>query len=288
VWFRILFAVAILFLVGAVATGTLLWERAARKVRTRLEAGLADTRASRVDLEDRGPLPEPVRKYFRTVLEDGRRKVAGARITHRGWFNMSETGEKWVPFSSRQTVIAARPGFAWEARVRLAPGISILVRDAYVGGEGILKASLFGLFTVAECPSTPELAQGELIRFLAESAWVPTILLPGPSLRWEAVDGSRAKVTLIDGETAVSLDFHFSPDGLIEKIRAGSRPRTVGGHTENMPWEARFWAWERHGGMLIPTEGEVAWILPGGPHPYWRARTERIEYESGDGTGVRS
>lgn len=161
-WFSILLPAAILVFGFAlsIAVGVLLWERAARKVRNRLEACRVKMQDSRVNLHDLDPLPEPVRKYFRAVLEDGQPKVAGARILHRGQFNMSETGEKWKPFLSRQAVTVAKPGFDWEARIRLAPGISILVRDAYAGGEGILKASLAGLFTVAEWPPPPNWPMG--------------------------------------------------------------------------------------------------------------------------------
>ena len=45
------------------------------------------------------------------------------------------------------------------------------------------------------------------------------------------------------------------------------------------PWEGRFWDYELRDDMLIPTEGEVAWLLPEGPRPYWRGRIQRIEYE---------
>jgi hypothetical protein len=31
--------------------------------------------------------------------------------------------------------------------------------------------------------------------------------------------------------------------------------------------------------MLIPLEGEVAWLLPEGAKPYWRGVIARIEYE---------
>ena len=34
----------------------------------------------------------------------------------------------------------------------------------------------------------------------------------------------------------------------------------------------------RHG-ILIPLEGEVAWILPDGRRPYWRGRIREIDYE---------
>ena len=262
----------------ALAAGGLLWERSAREVRANLEAHRMEPASAVVDFKNFDELPEPVQRYFRNVLTDGQRVVASARIVHRGQFNMSETGEKWRPFTSEQEVTAASPGFDWEARIRMAPGLSVLVRDAYVAGQGILKASLAGLFTVAEWPQTPELARGELMRFLAEAVWYPTALLAGPFVKWEEAGGSSAKATLVDGETAVSLAFYFGPDGLVERVRAESRPRTVGERTVDMPWEGRFRVWERHGGMLVPTEGVVAWITPEGPRPYWRGKTGRIEY----------
>jgi hypothetical protein len=262
----------------ALAAGGWLWERSARKVGARLDAQRLKPVSKLVSFNDFKGLPDPVERYFRTVLTDGQPVVASARIFHRGQFNMSETGERWKPFTSEQAVTTARPGFDWEARISMAPGLSVFVRDAYVGGQGILKASLAGLYTVAELPGSPELAYGELMRFLAEAVWYPTALLPGPFVKWEERDGTSAKATLADGGTAVSLVFHFGPDGLVERVWAESRPRTVGEHTVNMPWEGRFQAWEKHGGMLVPAGGEVAWITPEGPQAYWRGKAERIEY----------
>jgi hypothetical protein len=34
-----------------------------------------------------------------------------------------------------------------------------------------------------------------------------------------------------------------------------------------------------HDGICIPTEGEVAWLLPEGPKPYWRGRITSLRYE---------
>jgi hypothetical protein len=31
--------------------------------------------------------------------------------------------------------------------------------------------------------------------------------------------------------------------------------------------------------MLVPLGGEVAWLPPEGPKPYWRGRITAIEYE---------
>lgn len=60
----------------------------------------------------------------------------------------------------------------------MLPGLPARVHDAYVAGEGILHASLLGLFTVADLRGTDYIAEGELMRFFAEAAWYPTALLP--------------------------------------------------------------------------------------------------------------
>lgn len=73
--------------------------------------------------------------------------------------------------------------------------------------EGILTAKLFGLMTVMTQPNTPELAQGELMRFFAEAPWYPTALLPSQGVVWEAIDNTRASATLTDGTMAVKLVF---------------------------------------------------------------------------------
>lgn len=271
-------ALLVLALGAALVLGQGLWARSAEDLRRKLDAEQREGGPAVFRSEALAGLPDPVQRYLRAVLAEGQPVVTGVRIVHRGMFNMSEAGENWKPFTSDQKVVTDRPGFDWEARIRMAPGVPVFVRDAYAAGEGVLKAAIWGVVLVADWPNTPELAHGELLRFLAESPWYPTVLLPSPFLKWEPVDNSRARATLTDGRTSVSLEFEFGPDGLVERVRAKSRPRTVGKRTEDCPWEGRFWGYERRDGMLIPTEGEVAWVLPGGRLPYWRGRVERIEY----------
>jgi hypothetical protein len=224
-------------------------------------------------------LPAPVERYFRKALTDGQPIVSAVSVTHAGMFNMSETGEQWKPFSSTQKIIIRRPGFDWEGRIRMMPGLTVRVHDAYIAGEGILHASLFGLVSLAHLRGVPEIAQGELMRFIAEAAWYPTVLLPGQGVHWEAGDDTSAKATLKDGNTTVTLLFCFNQDGLIESARAESRGRTVAGKVIPTPWQGRWGRYERRDGMLIPLEGEVAWMLPEGPKPYWRGRITSIRYE---------
>jgi hypothetical protein len=77
----------------------------------------------------------------------------------------------------------------------------------------------------------------------------------------------------------VSLLFSFDQSDTIETVRAEARGRTVGGKTVPTPWQGRFSHHAMQHGMRVPLEGEVAWLRPDGPHPYWRGRVTRIEYD---------
>lgn len=259
--------------------GPFRWETASREMRQRLEAARTPIEPKTVRFHEIEGLPSPVQRYLRTALTEGQPIVSAVTVHHAGTFNMSPTGERWRPFTSIQRVITRRPGFDWEGRISLAPGLKVRVHDAYIAGEGILHASLFGLITLAKQRGTPDMAEGELMRFLAETAWYPTALLPGQGIRWEGVDDASARAMLTDGETSASLLFRFDAEGLIESVRADARGRMIGRKVIPTPWEGRWRQYERHQGMCIPIEGEVSWILPEGPKPYWRGRITKIAYE---------
>lgn len=137
----------------------------------------------------------PVQRYFNAVCKDGQPVVAAINIMNTGTFSMGDSEDKWVPFDSTQYVITRWSGFRWDARVRMAPGLVVLVHDAHVTGEGALAAKTLGLFAIMEQPSALELARGELMRFFAEGAWYPTALLPSQGVRWETLDDTQASAT---------------------------------------------------------------------------------------------
>ncbi len=255
------------------------WQAGTKEMHTRLEAARAPIDPKTYHVRDLNGLPAPVQRYFRAVLKDGQPMIAAVGVEHIGTFNMSESGEQWKTFTSTQRVITRRPGFDWEARIQMMPGMNVRVHDAYIAGEGILHASLFGLVSLVDLHGTPEVARGELMRFLAEAAWYPTVLLPSQGVLWEAVDDTSARATLKDGETTLTLLFRFNKEGLIDSIRAEARGRTVKGRVIPTPWEGRWKDYELREGIRIPLEGEVAWILPEGPKTYWRGRIIRLTYE---------
>jgi hypothetical protein len=152
-----------ILVVAAVAVlvfyGPYRWQAETRELRAKLQAGRSPTDIEIYNLEAIATLPDPVRRYFQTVLKDGQPIITGVDIDHVGTFNFSETGAQWRPFRSTQRVVPRRPGFLWDARISMTPGLTVFVRDAYVAGRGILRAKLFGFLTVMEQPETPELDQ---------------------------------------------------------------------------------------------------------------------------------
>ncbi len=281
-WWKVLVVaiVVLVFLITlAILYGANRWQSDTRELHAKLEAARLPIAPELYDPRELENLPSPVQRYFHAVLKEGQPLIAAVSVEQTGTFNMSETGEQWKPFKSTQRVTTQRPGFVWDARIRMAPAMTAFVHDAYVAGEGVLTAKLFGLLTVMEQSSTPELAQGELMRFFAEGAWYPTALLPSQGVQWEAVDDTSAKASLKDGETTLTMLFRFNENGLIESVRAEERGRIVAGAVIPTPWEGRWSNYELRYGMRIPIEGEVMWMLPEGPKPYWRGRITRLSYE---------
>lgn len=265
--------------IGAAAYGSSRWGEGTRALRARLEAARTPPSPRRYEARELDGLPAPVQRYFRAVLKDGQPIIAAASLKLSGTFNMSEASEQWKPFTSEQRVITRRPGFDWDARIMMLPGVPVHVHDAYVAGEGILRGALFGLVPVVNMAGTPEMARGELLRFFAEAVWYPTALLPSQGVRWQAVDDTSAHATLADGAVAVTLLFRFNADGLIDTVYAEALDRVADGKTVSAPWQGRFWNYAERDGMRVPLNGEVAWLLPEGTKTYFRATTTALSYE---------
>jgi len=261
------------------AAGQWRWSSKTQALLQRLEAARVDVATERFDPRELDGLPEPVAHHLRQVLPEGTPIIRAVDVVHAGTFNMGQTGEQWKPFTSRQRVVTRRPGFVWDGRVAMGPGLTVHVHDAYVDGEGILEPAILGLVTLVNLRDRDEVARGELMRYMAEAAWYPTALLPSQGMHWEPIDDRSARATLIDGDVRLTMTFHFGADGLIETIRAEERGRTVGDKVIPTPWEGRMFDYQRRNGLLVPVRGEVAWLTPEGRLPYWRGTIRELRFQ---------
>jgi hypothetical protein len=247
---------------GLIAFGDSRWRASTQAQKALLEAARVPAPAGLNKLYDAREidgLPAPVQRYFRAVLKDGQPLIAAATFELAGTINMSASGgEQWKPFTSWQRAVVDRPGFLWNGRVVMFPGLAAHVHDSYIAGVGRLHAALLGLFSVAEVQGGGEIARGELMRYFAEAIWYPTALLPSQGVHWEAVDDRSANATLVDGPITLTLLFRFDQGGLITSVHADARGSGVGKDMVMLPWECSASNYQWRDGMLVPTRGEAA------------------------------
>jgi hypothetical protein len=269
------------------AWGAHRWSATTRGLGRRLTAARAPRRADTrgasggpaYDPRDIKGLPAPVQRYFRTVLRVGQPMVAAVTLDMTGRFNLSATAERWCAFTARQWVCTRRPGFLWDAQMRLLPGLPVMVVDSFIAGQGWLRAAVMGLFTVADQRGSGRIAGDEFMRYFAETAWYPTALLPSQGVRWEAVDATSARASINDGPLTLSLLFAFNAEGLIESASAEARGAAVAGAVVMRPWEGRWSNYQRCHGMLLPLSGEAAWLGPQGRRPYFVGHVTSLSCE---------
>ncbi len=280
-WLVMVLCLLALAAIGLHAYGARRWADATQLLMSKLEAARVDdiARPGRYDSRELVGLPAPVQRYFLAVLKEGQPVIRVATLDLAGTFNMSSVGEQWRPFTSRQRVVTHRPGFVWDARVAMMPGIPVCVVDSCIAGEGLLRAAVLGLFAVADVHGGGQIARGEFMRYFAESAWYPTALLPSQGVRWEAVDDASAKATIVDGPLSLTLLFRFNEAGLIASFLAEARAAMVGTKEVMLPWEGRWSDYQSRDGMLVPLAGEVAWIRPEGRKLYFMGTVKTLTYE---------
>ena len=245
--------------IGLAAFGSSRWAGATQTQMAKLEAARLPAPAGRYDAREIEALPAPVQRYFRAVLKDGQPFIATATFELAGTINMSSTGgDNWKPFTSSQRAVIHRPGFLWNGRVSMLPGLAARVHDSYIAGTGTLHAAMLGLFTVAEVQGGGEIARGELMRYFAEMPWYPTALLPSQGVRWAAVDDRSANATLVDGPISLTLLFRFDDAGLITSVHADARGSGVGKDMVMLPWDCNVSNYRLRHGMMVPTRGGAA------------------------------
>lgn len=268
---------------GLLAGAQLRWRAHTRALRDRLLSAAPRAAAGYSEGELEG-LPPPVARYFRHVLRNGQPVVAAAHVRWAGEFNMGSPGaDRWARFVAGQDFVPAAHGMVWNARITLSLGLPVLVRDALVDGEGSMHGAVLGAFTVVHKAGSAELTEAALQRYLAEAVWLPTALLPRHGVSWTPIDASRARATLCAGAVSASVEFRFAPAGPVESAFVPDRLYDDGVHPPSrLAWQGRYLSFTAVGGMLVPAEAVVEWLLPDRTYAYWRGRPAAIDFTFAD------
>jgi len=255
------------------------WDSRTSSLRQQLERASIRTPDlySELDLDE---LPAPVERFFRHVLKEGQPLIRAVDLVTEGQFQTGTTAAGWKSFTASQRFSTRPPGFVWDAHIQMAPFMPVYIRDAYVGDHAEMRGKVLGLFPVVNEADSRDLAAGQLHRYLAETIWFPTALLPNHHrVFWEAVDANSAIALITHRGITVSLRFTFTADGDVSEVFAKERMRAVDGGYEPTPWAVRCSDYQERHGMRIPIWCEAEWRLPEGPRPYWRGRVTTVRYE---------
>jgi hypothetical protein len=224
-------------------------------------------------------VPEIVKKYFYLVLTNGSPIIKRALVMQSGGFRAKPEIEEWSNMEAQQLFSTRPRAFIWNARITMIPGVSIDVGDSYVNGTGEMRGKLLSVFPLIDARSSTELNQGALQRYLAESVWFPTALLPSQGVKWKAMDASHALASISDSGITVSLQFEFNHNGEIVSVYTPNRYREISGKYVPTPWGGKLSHYTKINDYMIPQHGEVSWYLDDQVYTYWRAILTKVIYE---------
>ena len=213
-------------------------------------------------------LPAPVQRYFRHVLKPGQPYLRTIRLRHDGEFK-TDLKKDWMPITGEEYFRADKPGYIWVGTTTW-----FTARDEYVAGKGSLTVRLLGTLPIQH-GSGPAFDQGELLRWLAETAWFPMSLLPGGCVVWSPVDDHSATLTLTDHGLTVSCLMNFNEND--ELVRCEAQRQSDDTHFQT--WVCRLSDYHERHGMLVPTQAEAAYLIDGEEKPYARFILRDIEFD---------
>jgi hypothetical protein len=268
-----IFASAVVVVVGAVVAIWIGSRRQQNSLSTSIDrlvhAGAAGDTAAQPSSGIPDDLPAPVQRYLRWALPTPR-LIREVRLKQVGRLRTDGRSKRWIPFEAEHMVIPSATGFVWNARVGVAPLVHVRVLDALIEGQGSGHVSLLSAFTVAADAGTPEMNSGSLHRYLAEAVWYPTALLPGPKLKWTAIDATKALATLTDHGVSVSLEFRFANTGEVAGIYTPTRWGKFPEGYRQVPWEGHFRDYKNQDGVFVPMQGDVGWYVDETRQTVWK------------------
>jgi len=212
-------------------------------------------------------LPEPVQRYFRYVLKDGMSYISSVRLRHKGVFK-TNLKSGFINITGKQYFSVQKPQFIWKGSTLI-----FTARDSFIADKGNLKVSLFNIFTVVNAKGA-EINEGEMQRWLAESVWFPTNLLPSESITWIAIDQDSAKLSFRYKE--ISFDFIVTFNVLGEIVTMETLRFMTDKKRES--WLCRMADYKEINGVKIPASAEAIWKLKTGDFSYAKFKVTAIQY----------
>ena len=203
----------------------------------------------------------------------GIRQVSRAVIRQQGEL---ESNERWLTFKANAAYAADPLAFEWSARMRVMPGIWVDAVDGHGAGEAWGGAKLWGIKSVGG-RSGPEVHAIQLIRNIAELAWLPQLAATVAGLTWVDAGPDNFEIHARAADRDVAVVFDVSEAGDIVRASSPARPYDVPDGFETAPWRLDYSEYGELAGVRVPTHAVATYELPDGPWEYLRVSVVGIE-----------
>ena len=214
-------------------------------------------------------LPEPVKRYFNYVLKDGQPYISSVRLTHNGFFK-TDLKKDFIKITGEQYFSTQKPQFIWKGTTSM-----FTARDFFIDNKGGLIATLLNVYNIVDAKGS-NFDEGELQRWLAESVWFPTNLLPSEYVKWTAIDVNSAKLSFKYKTTTFDFIVRFNAVGEITEIE-GYRFMTP---ERKEKWVCKMTNYQERNGVKIPISDQAIWRLKDRDHCYAKFEVLKIEYNT--------
>lgn len=159
-------------------------------------------------------LPPPAQRFFVYTIREGTPIWRVAEISMQGKFSL---GTKDAPNHMSMTatqILAAPNGFIWKMAAK-----SGLMRVSGSDSGTWTRFWLAGLLPVARAGGDRDHARSAFGRAVSEAVfWTPAAVLPGPGVTWEAIDDTRAQVTVTMGDLEQMVEISVDAEGKLVQV----------------------------------------------------------------------
>lgn len=229
-------------------------------------------------------LPEPARRFFSFAIRADTPLYTVAEISMRGGFSLGVKADpKYMPMRAEQ-ILAAPHGFVWS--VHAGKIVPVAGSDGAEDGKTWSRFWLFGIAPVARAGNNNDHARSAFGRYVAEAVfWTPAALLPGDHVRWEPIDDSTVRVTLLHEGLEQGVDLSVDTEGRLVKVIF---QRWSDANTEKVfqlqPFGGYLSEYREFGGFRLPTRIEAGNFFETEDYfPFFRANVTSVRFPLANG-----
>lgn len=199
-------------------------------------------------------LPAPVERFYRAIYGEGIPLIESAIISGRAQLRVFGIT---FPARFRFTHIA---GQSYRHRIEATIfGLPIMkVNERYLDGTTRLELP----FGVVE--DEPKVDQAANLGLWTESAWLPSVWITAPRVRWEPVDDDTALLRVPFGEIEDTIVVRFDPQTGMLRVLEAMRYKDAADEAKTL-WINTALEWRDLDGATIPTVAAIVWFDEGTP-----------------------